>query len=101
MAAVGDLSLNATAVWYDAFVATLLAEVRAGTLVNLTGFGRFSRLRFTASRESYDFLDKEEIPNDRVPGTRRTFALPEEQLAPRGTTRRRTDPTTRPRLQLA
>ena len=95
MATEADLPLNVTAVAYEAFVKTLLAEVRAGRRVNLTGFGRFTLqrhkghsvhfgagvvddytvLRFSATQNANEFIDpqNQEVENARVPGTRMIY----------------------------
>jgi len=95
MAQEADLPINITSAAYEAFIKTLLEHVRAGTRVNLTGFGHFywqrhkghrvqfagnktgmvddyTVLKFSATRESNEFLDKTDadLPGLKIPGTR-------------------------------
>lgn len=99
MAQEAGLPLNVTERAYEAFLATLLGEVRAGRRVNLTGFGSFfwkqrkghpvhfghqagariedyQVLKFQASRQSSGFLqrDPNEVVGARVPGTRKVVS---------------------------
>jgi len=91
-----NLPLYVAAQAYEAFVKTLLHNVREGAQINLTGFGKFywqrhaghkvqfgggpkddyTVLKFSATRQSNEFLDLEdnEIKDIRVPGTRLKYS---------------------------